>query len=165
MKRSWRYETANGFARDVERFLNDEAVEARPPSQAYRLKKFIHRNRAMVAAVSAVATALVLGIIGFAWQASVARHCRDLANEAESPRPASGSWPATSAIGRLKPACRKPRSVSWLKWPNWKPKRRKPRRWSRRPKPESKPPSPMPWRSSKRTCWPPSIPNSCRKTR
>ncbi len=81
-ERSRRYETANGFARDVERFLNDETVEACPPSQAYRLKKFIHRNRAMVAAVSAVAAALVLGIIGFAWQASVARHQRDLANEA-----------------------------------------------------------------------------------
>ena len=40
-ERSRRYETANGLARDIDRFLNDEAVEACPPSSAYRLRKFI----------------------------------------------------------------------------------------------------------------------------
>ncbi len=83
-ERSRRYETANGLARDVERFLNDEAVEACPPSPAYRLKKFIRRNRAMVTAVSAVAAALVIGIIGFAWQARVASYQRDLADKARA---------------------------------------------------------------------------------
>ena len=37
--RSRRYETANGFARDIERFLHDEPVEACPPSAGYRLRK------------------------------------------------------------------------------------------------------------------------------
>lgn len=65
-QRERRYETANGLARDIQRYLANEAVEARPPSAGYRMQKFIHRNRVMVAAVSAVAAALVLGIIGFA---------------------------------------------------------------------------------------------------
>lgn len=86
-ERGRRYETANGLLRDVERFLNDEAVEACPPSTAYRLKKFLHRNRAMVTAVSAVAAALTIGIFGFAWQAKVANEQREVAyaaKEAES---------------------------------------------------------------------------------
>ncbi|MFO0954678.1 MAG: protein kinase [Isosphaeraceae bacterium] len=50
--RARRYDTANGFARDIQRFLNDEVVEARPPSRVYRLKKFVRRNRAQVIAAS-----------------------------------------------------------------------------------------------------------------
>ena len=42
--RNRRYDSANGFARDIERYLADEVVEARPPSRAYRLKKFVRRN-------------------------------------------------------------------------------------------------------------------------
>ena len=44
--RSRRYETANGLAADVRRYLDDEPVEARPPSAWYRLGKFARRNRA-----------------------------------------------------------------------------------------------------------------------
>jgi serine/threonine-protein kinase len=80
-QRERRYETANGLARDVQRYLTNEAVEARPPSTGYRMRKFIHRNQVMVAAVSAVAVALVIGIIGFAWQASIANHERTLADQ------------------------------------------------------------------------------------
>ena len=43
--RTRRYETANGFARDIQRYLADEVVEARPPSRGYRLKKFVKRNK------------------------------------------------------------------------------------------------------------------------
>src|SRR5207249_9277532 len=39
--RNRRYETANGFAMDVQRYLNDEQVLACPPSTIYRLKKFV----------------------------------------------------------------------------------------------------------------------------
>src|SRR5947208_832211 len=38
--RGRRYETANGFAADVQRYLSDEPVEACPPSTGYRLRKF-----------------------------------------------------------------------------------------------------------------------------
>ena len=58
--RERRYETASGLARDVQRYLADETVEARPPSTGYRLKKLIRRNRVMVTAVGAVAAALLL---------------------------------------------------------------------------------------------------------
>src|SRR5262249_34969908 len=68
-ERDRRYETANGFAMDVQRYLADEAVQACPPSVAYRLKKFVRRNKGPVLAVSLVLLALVAGIVGTTWQA------------------------------------------------------------------------------------------------
>jgi serine/threonine protein kinase len=62
--RGRRYETANGFAADVERYLANEPVEACPPSAAYRLRKFVHRNRTGVLAASFVLLALVAGLVG-----------------------------------------------------------------------------------------------------
>src|SRR6185369_11541969 len=41
--RNRRYETANGFAMDLQRYLADEAVQACPPSTAYRLRKLVRR--------------------------------------------------------------------------------------------------------------------------
>jgi eukaryotic-like serine/threonine-protein kinase len=64
--RNRRYETANGFARDVQRYLNDEAVLACPPSSWYRFRKFARRNKralAMVAVVAAAALSLVVGTL------------------------------------------------------------------------------------------------------
>nr|AAX07520.1 putative serine/threonine protein kinase [Gemmata sp. Wa1-1] len=46
--RSRRYESASGLAGDVERYLADEVVEARPPSRRYRVGKFVRRNRGAV---------------------------------------------------------------------------------------------------------------------
>src|SRR5262249_41619137 len=43
--RSRRYETANGFAMDVQRYLADEPVLACPPSAGYRLRKFARKHR------------------------------------------------------------------------------------------------------------------------
>src|SRR5207244_3843067 len=62
--RTRRYETANGFAADVLRYLSGEAVQAHPPSTAYRLKKFVRRNRGQVVAAGLVLAALVAGIAG-----------------------------------------------------------------------------------------------------
>jgi serine/threonine protein kinase/tetratricopeptide (TPR) repeat protein len=62
--RARRYETANGFAMDVQRYLADEPVSAGPPSVVYRLRKFARRNRGSVVAVSLVCLALVCGFIG-----------------------------------------------------------------------------------------------------
>src|SRR5687767_6597150 len=58
--RRQRYETANGLARDVERYLHDEPVAACPPSAGYRLRKFASRHRVAVISASAVATGLML---------------------------------------------------------------------------------------------------------
>jgi serine/threonine protein kinase/tetratricopeptide (TPR) repeat protein len=62
--RSRRYDTANGFARDIQRYLADEVVEARPPSRGYRLMKFVKRNKIQVIAASLVFLTLVGGIVG-----------------------------------------------------------------------------------------------------
>ncbi len=62
--RARRYETANGFAADVLRYLGGEAVQAHPPSTVYRLKKFVKRYKGQVLAASLVFLALVAGIVG-----------------------------------------------------------------------------------------------------
>jgi serine/threonine protein kinase/tetratricopeptide (TPR) repeat protein len=54
-----RYPTANGLATEIRRFLNHEPVLARPPTTAYRIRKFTARNRVGVAAGSALALALL----------------------------------------------------------------------------------------------------------
>ena len=62
--RTRRYETANGLASDIQRFLADEPVVACPPSAGYRLRKFIRRNKGPVLASGFVLLTLVVGIIG-----------------------------------------------------------------------------------------------------
>ena len=63
-QRERRYETASGLARDIQRYLADEPVEARPPSAGYRLRKFVRRNKGQVVAASLVLFALLAGIAG-----------------------------------------------------------------------------------------------------
>jgi serine/threonine protein kinase/tetratricopeptide (TPR) repeat protein len=62
--RNRRYETANGMASDIRRYLNDEAVHACPPSAKYRFRKFARRNKGPVAASTAVLVVLVAGVTG-----------------------------------------------------------------------------------------------------
>ena len=62
--RTRRYETANALSRDIQRYLADEVVEARPPSTGYRLRKFIRRHKGQVLAASLVLFALLAGIAG-----------------------------------------------------------------------------------------------------
>jgi WD40 repeat protein/serine/threonine protein kinase len=85
--RSRRYQTANSLARDVERYLHDEPVEACPPSARYRLGKFARRYRAALAAAAVFAALLVLGVVVSTWlavRATVAEGAavtaRDVAN-------------------------------------------------------------------------------------
>ena len=75
--RTRRYETAIGFARDIERYLADEVVEARPPSHGYRLKKFVKRNKGQVIAASLVFLSLVGGIVGTSLGMASARRARN----------------------------------------------------------------------------------------
>jgi serine/threonine protein kinase len=60
--RTLRYETANGLATDVKRFLNGEAVVARPPSASYRLQKLVRRNKVLFTAAAAVTASLIFGL-------------------------------------------------------------------------------------------------------
>jgi serine/threonine protein kinase/DNA-binding SARP family transcriptional activator len=77
--RNRRYESASALAADVERHLLDEPVQACPPSAAYRLRKFVRRNKGPIAAAALVVLALVGGIIGTSWQAMRATAAKTLA--------------------------------------------------------------------------------------
>jgi serine/threonine protein kinase len=67
--RTRRYETANGLARDVERYLKDEPVEACPPTAGYKVRKFARKHRKLLTTVAGFVVLLVLGVAGSAWQA------------------------------------------------------------------------------------------------
>jgi WD40 repeat protein len=60
-ERARRYETANGLAVDVQRYLANDPVYARPPSALYRLRKAVQRHKLAFAAAGAMAAALILG--------------------------------------------------------------------------------------------------------
>ncbi len=81
--RTRRYDTANGLARDIQRYLADEVVEARPPSAGYRLRKFMKRHRGQVIAASLVMLALLAGIVGTTIGLIDARKQRQLAVAAQ----------------------------------------------------------------------------------
>jgi serine/threonine protein kinase len=88
--RSRRYETANALARDVERYLHDEPVEASPPSAGYRLRKFARKYRLAVTVAAMFVLLLVTGVIVSTWQAVRAMRAegeavahRELAMDAE----------------------------------------------------------------------------------
>ena len=58
-----RYETANALALDIQRYLNNEPVNARPPSKIYRLQKLVLRNKAIYASGALVAVTLIAGLV------------------------------------------------------------------------------------------------------
>jgi len=60
--RTRRYETANGLAMDIERYLTSEPVLARPPSTLYRCQKLIRRNKVAFAAIGTGVAALIVGL-------------------------------------------------------------------------------------------------------
>jgi WD40 repeat protein/serine/threonine protein kinase/tetratricopeptide (TPR) repeat protein len=61
--RSRRYETASGFAADIERYLSDEPVLACPPSAAYRFGKLVRRNKTGFITASLVGLAILASVI------------------------------------------------------------------------------------------------------
>lgn len=67
--RNRRYETANGFAADVQRYLNDETVQACPPSAGYKLRKFGRKYRTALNIAAVVVALLVAAAAISAWQA------------------------------------------------------------------------------------------------
>ena len=97
--RNRRYDTANGFARDIQRYLADEVVEARPPSRGYRLKKFVKRNKIQVIAASLVLLTLLGGILGTTWGLFEARHQRDKARTARNLEVGRANKPKSNATG------------------------------------------------------------------
>jgi serine/threonine protein kinase/Flp pilus assembly protein TadD len=85
--RNRRYESASAFAADVQRYLNDEPVQACPPSAWYRCRKFARRNRAMLVTMLLACAALVTVVVALAVSNVLIRREKDLKegalNEAE----------------------------------------------------------------------------------
>jgi serine/threonine protein kinase len=61
--RTRRYETANGLALDVQRYLANEPILARPPSKLYKLQKTVLRNKLLFAGSSVIAVLLVVSLV------------------------------------------------------------------------------------------------------
>jgi serine/threonine protein kinase len=74
--RTRRYETASGFAEDIQRYLEGDPVLARPPSAGYRLSKYVRRNKGLVASLASIAALLIGGIIGTSWFAIEANRAK-----------------------------------------------------------------------------------------
>ncbi len=80
--RGRRYQTANGFALDLRRFLLGEFVEACPPSAWYRLRKFVRRHKGPVLAATLLFVMLIAGLaiaLVSNWQVNQALAARNLA--------------------------------------------------------------------------------------
>jgi len=65
--RNRRYATAGALAIDLQHYLNDEPVTACPPSAAYRLRKFVRRNRTAVASAATIVFVMMLLGTGAGW--------------------------------------------------------------------------------------------------
>ena len=66
-ERSRRYDSASRLAEDIQRYLANELVEARPPSTWYQLQKFYDRNKLLTSSVVAVIAALSIGLSVALW--------------------------------------------------------------------------------------------------
>ncbi|MBI3834430.1 MAG: serine/threonine protein kinase [Planctomycetes bacterium] len=58
-----RYQSAGELARDIQRYLNGEPIEARRATSLYQLRQFARRNKAAFVGIAAVFVVLVLGTI------------------------------------------------------------------------------------------------------
>ncbi len=88
--RTRRYETANSLARDVERYLRDEQVEACPPTVGYRLRKLARKHRKSLITAVSFALFFVMAFAAVTWQAYRAAKAEQRAvGEAQLARQAS----------------------------------------------------------------------------
>jgi tetratricopeptide (TPR) repeat protein len=106
--RARRYETANGLAMDLQRYLADEPVLACPPSVWYRLRKFVKRNRTALITALFISGAVLVAAGGITWavrhqaarQIEVDKEALEALDEAEQLE-RQGKWPeALSAAKR-----------------------------------------------------------------
>ena len=88
--RRHRYQTANALALELKRYLGNEKISARPHSTIYSLRKFVKRNRGLVASISSVAVLLIAGIvatsIAYIWALEEGVNARSAAQKSERDR-------------------------------------------------------------------------------
>ena len=99
-ERSRRYETANGLAMDLQRYLANEPVVAGPPSATYRLRKFVRRNRGSLLVAGALIATLIVGggaLLAIRAEASRNRAAREARATAAA---AAAAAPPASGLAR-----------------------------------------------------------------
>jgi serine/threonine protein kinase len=82
--RSRRYQTADSLAGDIQRYLEDETVSARPPSRVYQFRKLVARHKLEFAALGIVMATLVAALSIATWSLAKekkARHEADVARQ------------------------------------------------------------------------------------
>ncbi|MFO0874277.1 MAG: serine/threonine-protein kinase [Phycisphaerales bacterium] len=82
--RTRRYDSAEQLGADIDRYLREEPIDARPMSRIYQLRKFARRNRGLVAGIVASFVVLALGLAGTTWGLLQASHQRDAAIAAQA---------------------------------------------------------------------------------
>ena len=98
--RTRRYDTANGLAMDVQRYLSNEAILARPPSRLYLLRKLVRRHTIVFLSGAAVALALIAGLGASTWLYLRAKEA--LANEEVLRQEAESREKLTDAVIRVR---------------------------------------------------------------
>ena len=79
--RNRRYDTASSFAADVQRYMDDEPVQACPPTAGYRLSRFVRKYRMAILVAAGFAVLLVAGVTVSTWQAMRASDAERLATQ------------------------------------------------------------------------------------
>jgi serine/threonine protein kinase len=80
--RARRYETANGLALDIERYLANEPISARPPSTLYKFKKAVLRNKLLFIGIGVIMLLLVVSLIFISASLAKERQSRRVADTA-----------------------------------------------------------------------------------
>jgi hypothetical protein len=119
-ERNRRYESASALAADVQRYLNDEPVQACPPSTVYRLRKLARRNKGLLTTAALVTSALLITVVGLAISNVLVIQERNEKTQAlddrEIARWEKSAWRATTPKRprrSLKPACISKPSPGW----------------------------------------------------
>ena len=76
-----RYASVEDLSADIERYLNNLPVKARPNTFSYRASKFYTRNKTASIVGLFLALSLIFGIIATSWQAYLANQQRDRAEK------------------------------------------------------------------------------------
>jgi len=79
-----RYQSASDLEADLQRYLRNEPISARPPSTIYLTRKFAQRNRVLVGGIAASFIVLIGGVMGISWQARRATIEAEVAREVSS---------------------------------------------------------------------------------
>jgi tetratricopeptide (TPR) repeat protein len=101
--RDRRYESASAFAADVQRYLDDEAVAACPPSAGYRLRKYARRHRRALVTAGVISVALIAATAVSFWQAAQATKAQHQA-EADRDRATTAEGMANVSLERARDA-------------------------------------------------------------